>query len=251
MSQAIPPISPEVFEAYLDGRLAGDELVAAEAAVRADPELARESDLHRRMTGSLKSQFAPPAIELPAPPPLAFKAPPAPVRRWAVMALAAALVLCVTGGMWFALASRISGSERLYRTLAAANYRPDWVCSTDEQFVEILRYRLGDAFLVNADAAVALIGWKYVREPLSIQALALMAKVDGDHSVVLVDRLINDKPLEEPSPGSGLKLFRREIGGLVLYEITPLSTPRLLDLAYPAPPAPPGEEAPPGGPPPG
>jgi len=73
-----------------------------------------------------------------------------------------------------------------------------------------------------------------------LQAEALMATVDGEHSVVLVDRLISDKPLEV-RPGSGLNLFRREMGTLVLYEITPLPGPRLLDLAYPAPPEEPGE----------
>jgi hypothetical protein len=167
-----------------------------------------------------------------------------PARRFSWLAAAAAVVLGVSGAVWYAFGRVDRGPEGLYGRLAAANFTPDWRCSTDEEFADFQRYRLGAAFLVRADAAVALIGWSYARETLSPQGEALMATVDGEHSVVLVDRLIHDKPLKA-RPGSGLNLFRREMGTLVLYEITPLSKPRLLDLTYPAPPEASDEEHPP------
>lgn len=238
MSQTPLPIDPETFEAYLDGRLSGAEALAAEAAIRSDPVLTAEAEAQRRINESVRRQFAPVAVECPVPAPIPFRAA-SQVRRWTWLAAAAAVLLTVSAGVWFAM-SRENTPERLYHRLAATNFKPDWRCSTDEEFVDFQRYRLGDAFLVRADAAVALIGWSYERKTLSPQAEALMATVDGEHSVVLVDRLIHDKPLKA-RPGSGLNLFRREMGTLVLYEITPLPGPRLLDLAYPAPPEEPGE----------
>jgi hypothetical protein len=243
-SQAPLPIDPETFEAYLDGRLSGPDAAAVEEAVRRDPALAEEVALQRRINDSLRSHFVPPAIEVPVPAPIPFLRAPGQIRRWTWFAAAAALVLCVSGALWYTIGKRPSGPEGLYHRLAAASFKPDWVCGDDAEFAFRVRYRLGDAFLVHADSAVGLIGWKYVSDPLSPQALALMATVDGDHSVVLVDRLIRDKPLTV-SPSSGLNLFRKEMGGLVMYEITPLKSPRILDLAYPAP-----KEAPPDQPPP-
>lgn len=228
------PIDPETFEAFLDGRLTGAEAASVEAAIRSDPVLAAEADAQRRINESLRRHFAPVAVECPAPAPIPISFARPVARRLSWFALAAAVVLSVSGAAWYAFGRVDTGPEALYHRLAAANFKPDWKCSTDQEFVDFQRYRLGEAFLVHADAAVALIGWSYSRDTLSPQAEALMATVDGEHSVVLVDRLMHDKPLKA-RPGSGLNLFRREMGTLVLYEITPLAKPRLLDLAYPAP----------------
>lgn len=245
MSNANPlPIDPELFEAFLDGRLTGPDAATIEEAIRRDPELAAEADAQRRINDSLRRQFAPVAIECPAPAPIPISAARPAARRLSFLAIAAMMLLGVSAAVWYAVGRADTGPAALYHRLAAANFKPDWRCSTDKEFVDFQRYRLGDAFLVHADAAVALIGWSYDRKTLSLQGEALMATVDGEHSVVLVDRLMNDKPLSV-RPGSGLNLFRRELGTLVLYEITPLPKPRLLDLAHLAPPEEPGEHQPP------
>ena len=58
-----------------------------------------------------------------------------------------------------------------------------------------------------------------------------LARVDGQPVVVFVDRAERDpSTLQEPT--EGLHLFRRPLGGLVLYELTPLEYPALLEQFF-------------------
>lgn len=58
---------------------------------------------------------------------------------------------------------------------------------------------------------------------------ALRAVVSGEPSMLFVDRLADD-PRPAPSSVEGLRLFRAELGGFVLYELTPHAEPCLLPL---------------------
>ena len=58
-------VSNEVFFAWLDGELSGDEAARVEAEVAADPELARLADEHRSLHAQLKGAFDPLASESP------------------------------------------------------------------------------------------------------------------------------------------------------------------------------------------
>jgi len=49
---------------------------------------------------------------------------------------------------------------------------------------------------------------------------------------VFVDKASEDKHVAEPSAKSGLHLFRKELGPLVLYELTPLDHPSVMDYLY-------------------
>jgi hypothetical protein len=48
---------------------------------------------------------------------------------------------------------------------------------------------------------------------------------------VFIDETANLKEPDVP-PASGLKVFRKQIGKLTLFELTPLDKPHLLDLFY-------------------
>jgi len=56
-------VSNEVFFAWLDGELSGDEAAKVEAEVAADPELARLAEEHRSLRSQLKGAFDPVAHE--------------------------------------------------------------------------------------------------------------------------------------------------------------------------------------------
>jgi hypothetical protein len=222
---------PETFEAFLEGRLSGAEAAAVEEAIRRDPVLAAELELQERIDGSLKRLFDPPALDVPAPAPIPFVRSAPAARRWGWMAMAAAVVLCAGGLAWFALQRPGAGAAGMYQRLAATGYKPDWVCETDAIFSQFTSYQLGEAFLVKATPTVALIGWVYEKDVLGPRGAALMATVEGEHVVVVVDRVQYDRKVETP-PKSGLNVFRRQIGALVFYEVTPRSEPGVLDLIY-------------------
>jgi hypothetical protein len=52
-------VTPEMIAAYADGELAGEERQRVEAAIAADPELARQVERHRRLRAMLSARYAP------------------------------------------------------------------------------------------------------------------------------------------------------------------------------------------------
>jgi anti-sigma-K factor RskA len=59
-------IDPETLAAYADGELAPDEAAKVEAAIVADPDLARQVEAHRALRAQLTAHFAP-VLEAPVP----------------------------------------------------------------------------------------------------------------------------------------------------------------------------------------
>jgi len=111
-------ITQEQIAAYADGELTGEEIAAVEAAIAADPALARKVEAHRALKARLSAHFAPIADQaVPAHLAALLTAPPAQsaevvsfaaarqqrglaplVRRWAPIAgpaLAASLILAL------------------------------------------------------------------------------------------------------------------------------------------------------------
>ncbi len=64
---------------------------------------------------------------------------------------------------------------------------------------------------------------------VSGNSTAMLARVEGKEVIVFVGKIGRDPHPVEPSPESGLHLFRKELAGLVLYEITPPTEPRIFD----------------------
>lgn len=236
-----PPPSPESLDAYLDGTLEGADLAAFEAALAADPALRAEVDLQRRIDGALRHGFAlpEPAIPMLAPAPVPVPAPARARRYWTAPRLlaAAAIVLLVGGFTTFGLARHLAADHPLvsvYRTNVARGLKPAWVCDTDEQLVAYLESKYGRALTVRGGEGVHLIGWTSCAA-ISPYTAVLMTRVEGEPVLVLVDTASADHDLSLPWL-SGLHLYRRELGGMVLYELTPRSAPALLDrFAQPTP----------------
>lgn len=264
------PELEDLIEAYVGGRLDPGAATAFEIDLERDPELRAHVEMQRRIEASLGRLYADdelgdalptsvasdpaPALRLAgspgqAPPPDArgswSGASPAralPIQRLKWYALAAAVVLGF-GGVWSAyihlttpsFETFISPAE-LYATMEQRGFAPEFVCTTDPEFAATIADRFGQGLLVAATPAIQLVGWAYgnVYEGtmISPNTLVLLTKVDGEDVVVLIDRANADRSLPDPAPETGLGLFRRRIGDLVTYEITPRSAPAVVEKMY-------------------
>lgn len=242
--------------AYLDGTLDPAAKAEFERALQSDLSLRAEVDLQREIDASLGRLFA---YEAPAAAPATLKyEPPAPSKRaWvariAWLASAAAVALGVFSYVQFGSPSGDThpAPAAFYATVVDGGWKPSWACENEEQFARAVanQFQLTSASLVVPfdTPGVQLVGWCYANSfragtPLSERSLMLLTNVDGKRVLVVMDRIEKDRALKIER-GKGLSMFRREIGGLVLYEVTPLDAPRVLDAAktVPVPPRkPPG-----------
>lgn len=224
-----------------------------------------EQMLDERIDAVLRQRFAPPPAgqlrslleTLPTPPgvtingigarpvrlPVEGSAPARRVLRGpgrARWAAAAALVLAALGAwlIWGVLGRPANPGygpwrsfETVYRDAVAGGFRPDWVCRTDREFQDTFwnhyRQRL---LLETPPPRIETLGLSYCRS-MSPQTVCLLARVQGRDVMVFVDRIERD-PDRTAADEAGLHLFRRRIGRLVLYEMTPLEQPFVLDLLH-------------------
>lgn len=235
MTHAPDPARAERLEAYLDGRLTGEHRAAFEAELASDAALRAELELQRGIDAALRRRFAPPEmISLPASSQAA--APRRSRRLWRPLAVAAAAALLAAGAWagWAVYSVSVDPLVSVYRSEVAAGLRPKWVCDTDEQLAEYLQDKFGRTLVVRSTRPdVSLIGWTSC-SLMSPYTAVLLTRVGGEPVLVLVDRAEVDTRPSLP-PLSGLRLFRREVGGMVLYELSPLDHPTLLD-AFAKPP---------------
>lgn len=234
----------ELIARYLDGMLEGDELAAFERAIPSDPELKSAVESDRRMMDRLRTVLGPPPAgqATDARPPVqqssrSFRPPS--VRLLGGIAAAVLIVVCI--GIAYtskraanqAFATPTVEPAEVYRTAHDRGFEPAWVCEDDAQMLAYTRERFRRGMLFTPTKGVELVGWGYVPGVLSDQTAALFAEHGEHHIVLLVDRSKHDRPLEDPSvENPGLHLFRRIVGRFVLYEISPLERPVLLDAAY-------------------
>jgi anti-sigma factor RsiW len=156
MMSAVPPIGEDDLQAYVDGRLAGDRLVAVEVYLDACPDTAARVDLERRQREALRTQLAAKFTE-PVPSRLRIATIRAQRRtswRGQVLRAAAAIALLLTGGVAGHL---LSGSRAApptmsveseamsaYRTFVVEVVHPVEVGAGNEQhLVRWLSKRLG------------------------------------------------------------------------------------------------------------
>ena len=69
---------------------------------------------------------------------------------------------------------------------------------------------------------------------LSRYTTTMLARVNGTPVMVFVDRENSGYLPAQPDKKSGLHLFHKELAGLVMYELSPFSEPRVMDYLYPA-----------------
>ncbi|MCG3129932.1 MAG: hypothetical protein FLDDKLPJ_00670 [Phycisphaerae bacterium] len=235
-------------EAYLDGRLAKAEQAAFERAVADDPDARAEIEVQRRIDAALRREFAPPA-EMPTLwtngqtfPAGQLSSPDRAARRFprrTTWALAAALALAVTAAVYVALTSSPPAVTPIVRhresfvevreRLLADRFEPDWVCEVGPKFAMSVYWRLGQPLLVGAiPSGVNVLGWSYCNA-LSPETMVLLTRVDDRPVVIYVDRKAHDRSQSAPE---GLRLFRGEVGDLVLYELTQAESASVLPLFF-------------------
>lgn len=227
-------------EAYLDGQMGPEELAAFEklAAARKFP-LAQKVKLQREIDASMARLFVYQAtdLEVPAPSPLPLpkQARHQHLRLGAILALAASLLVACIYIYWPRKEFRIGPVQSTYARLDRTGWNPDFTCKTDEEFAVKVKERLGTAMVIPMSTlGVVLDGWGYAQDydggPLSNSTMYLLTHVDGKRVLVLIDKKKNDRELYLP-PDSTLTLHRREIGDLILYEVTPWPTSKAIDAA--------------------
>jgi hypothetical protein len=113
--------------------------------------------------------------------------------------------------------------ETIYARMEARDFAPEVVCTTSEDFYAFMMKRFRQPMVPATVANVQLLGWgysdAYSGSMLSLNAVVLLAKAEGEPVVVVMDRRSEDRGVKL-DPASGLNLFRRELGSVVLYEIT-------------------------------
>ncbi len=235
-----------LMDAYLDGLLGAGERAAFELRLLTDARLQSEVERQRGIDAALVRLFAaPPERSLEAivtnhrP---SFRAPSrtSTLRRYAV---AATLVLAVVGvyAVWQSLQPPTvvdpyapqawRSLETVYYDTVAGGFEPAWVCKDDREFRTAFHRRLGQPLLLLAPPpGNAWAGLDYCNS-ISPQTMFLLAWVKGEQILVFADQAARDKP-QTVSPRSGLHLFRRVVGDLVLYECSPLAEAHVLDQFY-------------------
>lgn len=259
----------EWLDLYLDDLLEGEDRARFEAQMEQDATLREQVALQRRIDLSLKSQatFDPSKLRFDAPgragaasvapekarsfgplEPLPRTAPVQAERprkigpgRWRWYGVAAALLLSAAGLYRYATGGpdevKFMEPAALYARMQATGFTPEFVCKDDAEFAGAVSKRLGSGLLVAQAPGLNVLGWAYGQDYsgriVGPDTLVLMTRLDEKHNVlVLMDKLSSDRRLCIPKD-TGLHLFRREVGKLVLYEITPLNEPRVLERVHP------------------
>ena len=245
---------------YLDDLLDANERAQFEADLESDADLRRRFHQYRAIESSLQRQFEPPsATKLVSAIDTAengtyscerggFKRRDTddnggghaggwsrPVyRRFAIAASFAAILV----GGWLVVRSlspmwRSPDTYMEHRTLAAAyehavktGYKPDWVCENDQQFVSAFLSRFHQPLLLGSVTDGEAVGLAY-GNTISRRTIYVLGKVKERPVMVFVDRSSADHDYQLPE-SSDLHLFRRELGRLVLYELTPWEEPAFL-----------------------
>jgi hypothetical protein len=236
-------------DAYLDGTMDPVEQEAFARGLEDDRARSDEVKLDQRIGRSLRELFA-------APEPLdadqmltelrraagSVQAAPAasrsPTRRrlyWTVVVATAAAVAwaAVAWQLLERTAPEVAFAERplheVYSRAIAEGFQPYWECEDDEQFRAVFLERQGESLRLDPlPDGSRMLGLAYLGG-LSPMTTAMLAEVGADRVVVFADRVERDVPQPPPPAASGLHLFRKVLGPLVLYEVTPLDSPQVFD----------------------
>ncbi len=239
-------------DAYLDGVMTPAQCAEFEREIESDDDLRMQIKIQKEIDQAFGRLFQPPSAER-VPVVITdlrqsetYTLPTTTKRDWGAvprrLAVAAALVAGVFGGWltWNALQpSGVSNSygpwrsiEVVYADSVANDMEPEWTCDTESEFADSIRNHFGQAAVIPFELpdGTAALGLAYCNS-ISKRTVYLLAEVNNEPVIVFIDRVETDsgQTIEE---SSGLNLFSRRIGRLVLYELSPLEKPALLELFY-------------------
>jgi anti-sigma factor RsiW len=246
-------VDPRV-DLYIDGLLSGDELAAFERELAGSESLRRQLESQDRIDTGLKALYAydPTRVEMlvapsvigrvdsrsaapTAPPASATKAGSLARLRW--YGLAAAVCLAAAG-IWATYVNLTTPSFEKFLGPAevyAMVDKPEFVCKNDQEFADAVEKRLGQPLVLAAAPGIEALGWAYGDDYngkiVGAKTMVLINRVGDQKVLVFMDRKRDDRTIAVPA-GSGLNLHRREIGSLVVYEVTPLPKAEVIDHLY-------------------
>lgn len=246
MTESSRPQPEQTLEAYLDGLLEGPEREAFERRIEKQPDLQAAVRQHRAIDSALKRVIGPPPqVRLNRAPDAAGPARSPATGGWRLAVKRLAVAAALTGGVFgawqiYSVLRPDSGGyqpmawrnlETVYRDEIESGFEPSWVCENDEEFRQSFSKSHGQPLLLaQLPDRVSALGLAYCNS-ITLKTTYLLATVEDERVIVFVDRRDRD-PGQTLSPGSDLHLYSRHVGSLVLYELSPLDQPRLLDHFY-------------------
>lgn len=158
-------------------------------------------------------------------------------RSWAQIAVAAAVLLLASLGVWFYSGSGAIEPVFNARTLASiyaekvdSGFRPYYYCEDDARFAEVFATKLGQALaLAEMPSGREMVGISYLGG-ISRSTVAMLCVVDEQKVLVFVDRA-GESGFETATADSDddLNVFVEEKNGLVFCEVTPLDSAQMIE----------------------
>lgn len=209
-------------EDYLDGRLEGAERAAFEAELGRRPDLRAAADLQGWIDEGLVRALGREGVEATR---------RSPWGRWRYAA-AAAVALAALPLLWFGVKRALETDlEAAYRRTLAAGFQPAEVCTTDGEFRRWVWEKYQAGLAPGPDrGGVEFVGWSY-STVLGPYTALLLARADGREVLVVMDRKEQAAAFPPSLPRlPGLRVFKREIGKLAFFEVTPLDHPAVIEV---------------------
>lgn len=229
--------------AYVEGQMSVDQRAAFEKTLTASPELRRQLELMRQADESIAHSFAAPGFvqvdfnAARATAAMKSRATVSPLRRWGGLAIAATLLIVATLRLTiFADSGRaVLTLSELYDGQVKNGFKPAFVCNNDAEFVDYTQKSFGLPLLAQGDSSVQIVGWTYESAEgykdlgLSDKAQIVLARVETQPVLLLMDKGNARGPKIDKNARGRLQVFERNVGGVDVFEITPLSKPMVLD----------------------
>lgn len=245
MSDRQKPIRDSIDE-YLDDVMSEGDRRAFEDEAKNDPELLEQLDLQARIDQSLRISCRPPELRsidinddiVTAQPVVSWTARSQRTDVITKIALTVA-VCCVIGWSFVKLSHRPDiepffqqeSLVSIYDDIVARGFKPYYECRDPQRFAATFKRRQSKPLqLATMPEGTRMLGLSYPGG-LSRDTTAMLCEVESEKVIVFVDRLAADHDnVTEQANGRSLSIFRKELDGLVFYEVTPLATERVLDF---------------------
>jgi hypothetical protein len=188
--------------------------------------LRRQVDAQDRIDASLRRIFAEPDVSITLP---GARRPA--WLRWAPLAAAAVVLLAaVLGWRAWSVANRPDILGPLYHQMVDAGFKPNEVCTTDEEFARWTRQYLRESLAPTSHPeGLEYVGWSTGRALGNISAI-LLAKVEGQPVIVVMERTDRVKTYPGALKDTRLHLYRKKVGDVVMYEVTPIGRETILPV---------------------
>jgi hypothetical protein len=237
---------PSKLDAYLDGALTAEEHDWMAREITANPQLQADVELQKQVDSTLTRLFVPPkppsSLLVQLRQSEAARPAMSPLRNRRIQLAALATAATIAWGLvaWHFFAGRAAAPrynpnlplEAIYEKCVADGFHPKWVCNDKREFASTFFTRQGQGLLLaDMPAGTKMEGLTYCGG-LSRYTTTMLARVDGSPVMVFVDRFTADTHPTLPSSEGKLHLFRKELGPLVVYELTPSNHPGVMDSLY-------------------